>query len=47
MTFPLCHKFGQNGVLRQVGNAIAPLLGKAILEEVGKMLRKTDAAESG
>ena len=44
-TFPLCHKFGKKDVLKQIGNAVPPLVGKVILESVVATLRKTDERE--
>lgn len=43
-TFPLEHRFGQ-GARRQIGNAVPPMLAKAVFREVIKSLQKTDEAE--
>lgn len=44
-TFPLCHKFSDKGVRKQIGNAVAPIVGKAIFTEVIKTLKATDEEE--
>ena len=41
-TFPLDHRFGTSGVRRQIGNAVPPVLAKAIYREIIKSLRRTD-----
>lgn len=41
-TFPLCHKFGWKEVRKQIGNAVPPLMGKAILDCVIKSMRDFD-----
>ena len=43
--FPLCHKFGNFEVIKQIGNAVAPIVGKAVLEQVKKTLLETDEME--
>ncbi|KAK2808144.1 hypothetical protein FQN49_008745, partial [Arthroderma sp. PD_2] len=45
-TFPLQHTFCSPGVMKQIGNAVPPVLAKAIFGEVVKSLRKTDATQT-
>lgn len=45
-TFDNDFRFGGQAILRQVGNAVPPLLAKAVLQEVIKTLRQTDRAEA-
>lgn len=45
-TFPLSYKFGQKEVKKQIGNAVPPLLSKAIFREIIKSLQRTDEAEA-
>ena len=40
--FPLEHKFGETGVKKQIGNAVPPVVARAILESVKKALMKAD-----
>jgi DNA (cytosine-5)-methyltransferase 1 len=40
--FPLEHKFSTSGVKRQIGNAVPPVVAKALLQEVKKSLMKAD-----
>lgn len=40
--FPLDYEFGTTRVLRQIGNAVPPTVGKAFLEEVKKALLRAD-----
>jgi DNA (cytosine-5)-methyltransferase 1 len=44
-TFPLSYKFRQREVKKQIGNAVPPLLSKAIFREIIKSLQRTDEAE--
>lgn len=44
-TFPLEHLFGPKEVRKQIGNAVPPVLAKAIYREIIKSLRKTDEEE--
>ena len=37
--------FGDVGVKRQIGNAVAPIVGKALLEHIKKALSDEDGAE--
>ncbi|EGD93318.1 hypothetical protein TESG_00865 [Trichophyton tonsurans CBS 112818] len=46
-TFPLNHAFCAPGVMRQIGNAVPPVLARAILDEVVKSLRNTDCPATG
>lgn len=41
-SFPLGHKFGDKEVKKQIGNAVAPVMATAILEEVVKSLKEAD-----
>ncbi|EFQ97221.1 modification methylase HphIA [Nannizzia gypsea CBS 118893] len=43
-TFPLHHTFCGPGVMKQIGNAVPPVLARAVFEEVIKSLKNTDAA---
>ena len=40
--FPLTHLFGKFEVWRHIGNAVPPLVMKAILQHIVKQLRETD-----
>ncbi len=40
--FPLEHKFGKQGLKKQMGNAVPPSVAKTLLEEVIKALKKAD-----
>lgn len=44
-TFPHSHQFGPQGVRKQIGNAVPPVLAKAIYREVIRSLRRTDQKE--
>lgn len=44
-TFPLSFQFGRHDVKRQIGNAVPPLLAKAVYDEIIKSLQETDEAE--
>jgi len=41
-SFPLGHKFAGKGVKRQIGNAVPPVVGTVLLEEVKRSLLKAD-----
>ena len=41
--FPLNHFFGKQGVRRQIGNAVPPLVMNVLLQNIVKRLRKTDS----
>ena len=41
-TFPLDHRFCGVGVKKQIGNAVPPMLAKAIFREIIKELERTD-----
>ncbi|OJJ43859.1 hypothetical protein ASPZODRAFT_154360 [Penicilliopsis zonata CBS 506.65] len=45
-TFPLHYRFGDREVRKQIGNAVPPILARAIYREIIKTLRKTDARAS-
>ena len=45
--FPLEHKFGTMEVRKQIGNAVAPIVGKAVLSEIVRTLNKTDERSEG
>ncbi|KAA6413816.1 MAG: hypothetical protein FRX48_02178 [Lasallia pustulata] len=40
--FPLEHRFCGTGTTKQIGNAVPPMVGKIILEEVRRALQKAD-----
>lgn len=40
--FPLEHEFGATGVRKQIGNAVPPIVARAMLESVRKALMKED-----
>lgn len=44
-TFPIDFQFALNGVRRQVGNAVPPLLAKALYKHIAASLRATDKDE--
>ncbi|KAI9375830.1 S-adenosyl-L-methionine-dependent methyltransferase [Aspergillus egyptiacus] len=46
-TFPIDFKFGRREVRKQIGNAVPPLLAKAIYVEIIKSLQETDEREMG
>lgn len=41
--FPLGHKLGPMEVRKQIGNAVAPIVGEAVLREIINTLKETDA----
>ncbi|KAI9846050.1 MAG: hypothetical protein M1838_001412 [Thelocarpon superellum] len=41
-TFPLEHRFGRSGVKKQIGNAVPPVVAKAMLEVIRDALWKAD-----
>lgn len=45
-TFDTDYKFSRFGVRKQIGNAVPPVLAKAIYREVIRSLRRTDRAEA-
>ncbi|DAA76692.1 TPA_exp: C-5 cytosine methyltransferase DMTA [Trichophyton benhamiae CBS 112371] len=46
-TFPLNHTFCAPGVMKQIGNAVPPVLARAVFDEVVKSLRNTDCPATG
>ncbi|KAM0317692.1 hypothetical protein ACHAO8_002243 [Botrytis cinerea] len=40
--FPLEHKFGQNAIKKQIGNAVPPVVAKVLLEGIRKFMERTD-----
>ncbi|TGO24420.1 hypothetical protein BPAE_0103g00210 [Botrytis paeoniae] len=40
--FPLEHKFGQNGIKRQIGNAVPPVVAKVLFEGIRRSMEGTD-----
>jgi len=44
-TFPLSFRFGPREVRKQIGNAVPPLLAKAIYGEIIRSLQQTDERE--
>ncbi|KAL2871385.1 S-adenosyl-L-methionine-dependent methyltransferase [Aspergillus lucknowensis] len=44
-TFPLSYRFGPREVRKQIGNAVPPLLAKAIYTEIIRSLQETDERE--
>jgi DNA (cytosine-5)-methyltransferase 1 len=44
-TFPVDYEFSKKEVVKQIGNAVPPMLSQAIYRAVIKSLRKTDEAE--
>lgn len=45
-TFDVNFKFGAHEIRKQIGNAVPPMLAKAIFREVIKTLRRTDRTEA-
>lgn len=45
-TFDVGHRFGKHEVRKQIGNAVPPVLAKAVYREIIKSLRRTDSAEA-
>ncbi|PLB41090.1 DNA cytosine methyltransferase [Aspergillus candidus] len=45
-TFPLEYRFGRHEVRKQIGNAVPPMLAKALFGAVVESLRRTDEGES-
>jgi len=43
--FPLGHVFGARGVRRQIGNAVPPVVGRALLESVRRALMREDGVD--
>lgn len=43
--FPLEHKFGEFGVLQQIGNAVPPIVSEVLLREIKKALQKADGVD--
>ncbi|PGH12784.1 hypothetical protein AJ80_06608 [Polytolypa hystricis UAMH7299] len=46
-TFPLEHRFCGVGVVKQIGNAVPPMLAKAVFREIVKDLQRTDGFRGG
>ena len=44
--FPLKHRFGSTSVKKQIGNAVPPLVARAILESVKNALMAEDGIEA-
>lgn len=44
-TFPLSYEFAGKGVRTQIGNAVPPLLARAMYQSIIKSLRETDERE--
>lgn len=44
-TFPIRYRFGPREIRKQIGNAVPPILARAIYREILKSLRKTDQEE--
>ncbi|KAF7908312.1 uncharacterized protein EAF01_004067 [Botrytis porri] len=40
--FPLKHQFGQNGIKRQIGNAVPPVVAKVLFEGIRRFMEGTD-----
>lgn len=45
-TFPMGYRFGPREIRKQIGNAVPPILARAIYREILRSLRKTDEEES-
>lgn len=45
-TFDVDYRFGRRGVRKQIGNAVPPVMAKAIYREIIRSLRRTDQAEA-
>lgn len=45
-TFPIRYQFGPREIRKQIGNAVPPILAKAIYQEILRSLRKTDQKEN-
>lgn len=44
-TFPLDFRFSQSYARKQIGNAVPPVLAKALLQHIARSLQATDEAE--
>ena len=44
-TFPMRYRFGPREIRKQIGNAVPPILAKAIYRDILRSLRKTDQKE--
>ncbi|EDO02578.1 hypothetical protein SS1G_05055 [Sclerotinia sclerotiorum 1980 UF-70] len=40
--FPLKHRFGPNGIKRQIGNAVPPVVAKVLFEGIRRFMEETD-----
>lgn len=45
-TFDNDYRFGQREIRKQIGNAVPPVLGKALYRETIKSLKRSDSAEA-
>lgn len=45
-TFDVSYQFGDKEVRKQIGNAVPPVMAKAIYREIVKSLKRTDLAEA-
>ena len=43
--FPLEHKFGQQGITKQIGNAVPPCVAEILFGEIKKALLKADGLQ--